>query len=251
MFSIDTLRVHAAAVAVAVIRSKGEPCLAMGPGPRASHAGIQQLHIPDSLAQQFKDFNQAVLSCENELTADPGGMCADEFLAWVVLGTCANDAQAWARVLRKTLRSIWSTGIHRLVANLRQCIPADWQGWAVRNRDTEKILARMCHNPKLDELFLCSTALKNGQAIFDTGCAKIGCEPLSTKENTEIAELQDEAKLVLAARAASTTALIRLPEATTPKSKSGYVRECKRLIKSLCISLPAAVLNALEEAASD
>ena len=119
------------------------------------------------------------------------------------------------------------------------------------NRDTEKILARMCHNPKLDELFLCSTALKNGQAIFDTGCAKIGCEPLSTKENTEIAELQDEAKLVLAARAASTTALIRLPEATTPKSKSGYVRECKRLIKSLCISLPAAVLNALEEAASD
>ena len=60
----------------------------------------------------------------------------------------------------------------------------------------------MCHNPKLDELSLCSTALKNGQAIFATACANIGCEPLSTKENTEIAELQDEAKLVLAVRAA-------------------------------------------------
>ena len=98
---------------------------------------------------------------------------------------------------------------------------------------------------------MCPAALEAGQANVDACSAKIGFGSLSTNESIEIAELQDEAKLVLVVSAAPTTALIRLPEATTPKSKSGYVRECKRLIKSLCISLPAAVLNALEEAASD
>ena len=51
-----------------------------------------------------------------------------------------------------------------------------------------------------------------------------------------------------AVRAASTVTLVRLPAAATVKSKSGFIRGCKRLIAALDICLPQQVMAAMERA---
>ena len=67
--------------------------------------------------------------------------------------------------------------------------------------------------------------------------------------SSDDAELCEEAKLLVGARACLTVALVKLPECRTQKSKSATVRECKRLISGLKIKeFPVAITNILEDA---
>merc|ERR1712217_942874 len=90
------------------------------------------------------------------------------------------------------------------------------------------------------------TALRNGHADFNTAFGKINGDPLDSKLAEKISTAISEAKLLMGIRAASTVTYLRLPEAKSEKSRGSYIRECKRLVAALGISLPTSVVNALE-----
>ena len=70
----------------------------------------------------------------------------------------------------------------------------------------------------------------------------------SWEPEKEYDELMDEAKMIIGIRAASTVTLVRLPTEARPKSRTGLVRETKRLIKHLEVQLPTCVISRLEQA---
>ena len=100
-------------------------------------------------------------------------------------------------------------------------------------------------------------ALNAAVKAYDAAAKEL---PQKTSMKTSAAEkdLDDVGEKVLqtvAIRAFSKCALKRIPDATTPKSKQGFVRECKRLVAALRpqgppIHIPKHFREKLEEAAN-
>ena len=100
-------------------------------------------------------------------------------------------------------------------------------------------------------------ALNAAVKAYDAAAKEL---PQKTSMKTSAAEkdLDEVGEKVLqtvAIRAFSKCALKRIPDATTPKSKQGFVRECKRLVAALRpqgppIHIPKHFREKLEEAAN-
>lgn len=101
----------------------------------------------------------------------------------------------------------------------------------------------------MDRLLPAQQSLKAAMKDFGIAVEKMGLTDLTDAERKSIDELVVTSKVILGVRAASSVTLVRIPEATSSKSKAGFVRECKRLIRALEIELPVVVLNAMEKAA--
>ena len=79
--------------------------------------------------------------------------------------------------------------------------------------------------------------------------------PLSPEYCTKITELFNESKTVVGVRAISTVTLVKLKEKIeaskdAAKSKAAIVRETRRLIAALEVTLPGALWTYLDEAAA-
>ena len=105
-------------------------------------------------------------------------------------------------------------------------------------------------NSKLDELLPALNALKHATKYLNEVFSKLGAEGVSGHLTEKAVALEDKAKALLGIRAASNVTYIRLPQATHAKSRSAFVRECRRLTNALDVPIPAAVMNAMEAAAA-
>ena len=75
-------------------------------------------------------------------------------------------------------------------------------------------------------------------------------DPIKADVRKDLDMLMEKTLELLGLRAICIVTLVRLPSATTPKSKQGFVRECKRLLRALGTNVDGAVLKRMEDMAA-
>ena len=120
-----------------------------------------------------------------------------------------------------------------------QCIPEDWQSYTVESKDNEKILEHIVNNDALSHIMSRCDSRENARDTMEDALPRLMLDeseaPLKfdAKFGERMDTLHNEGKLLLAARAACTVALKKVPEPSNQKSKVGLVRETSRLIGKL------------------
>jgi hypothetical protein len=249
-YHIDALRIHAAKVLMAVVAAKKVPCVVPVVQDDKWKHYIEKLCIPADVEEHLVTFASLLTDFGVFIVVDSSRFQDANAKELVYFRTLLEDARAWRRVLVSDVRGLWLAGVSRLLSNLEATYPADWRSFTVDQRDNKRIIDEICNNESLAKLLPCQTALKEAQTDFESAMAKIGDSSIPKDLYDKIANIFDNSKMMLGIRAASTVTLLRLPTATNLKSKISFVRECKRLIRALEITLPTAVLNAMEEAAA-
>ena len=244
MCKLDQLRVQAAAVLIEVVNCKTRPAL-------EKVGNVEKLVIPEGIDKAMGAFRNAVTSFNQFLQVDVSLWDTEGKRDHGLNKDFGSQATSWLRFLCMELRSIWEATIERMIKNVINLFPDDYWYYTVENRDETKIKDHICNNPLLDGLLPSSQAVKQAKSVLAKIISEFGIGvQLSDAVGKKCVEVEEKAKVLLGIRAASTVTLIRLPQATTLKSKQGYLRECKRLVKALAISLPTSVCNALESAAA-
>jgi hypothetical protein len=247
-FKLDELRLHAAKVLMAAIRSKGTPCIALDTSG-APH--MERLTIPEDTVCSMHKFMESSAVFRYFISIDVESYDQSVKDCIVELGKMADSAEAWLRVLAAEIRSFWLAGLTRLKGNLEATYPRDWRSFCVDARDAQKILTDVCNTRALDKLLPAQSALKDGFAAFENATTKINASGVGPQLDGQIAALILDSKQMLGVRAASTVTLVKIPAAPTAKSRSGFARECRRLIKALNITLPMCILSEMDKAVSE
>ena len=173
--------------------------------------------------------------------------------------TYVADASVWFRTLRDKAFAKWIESLELLMKNVFECIPEDWQSYTVESKDDVKINEHIVNNDALSNIMAHSDSLKNARDTIKDALPSLMLDTFEAplKFDTQFEErmdtLHNEGKLLLAARAACTVELKKLPAAKNAKSKVALVRETSRLIGRLEIkgfASELARLNGYMEAAA-
>ena len=242
---LDSLRVQAAKLLVAVVDCKAAPAVMAQPG------SVEKLIIPQAMLAILHAFKDQAFSFKNSLKVDTTAWQPDDQAEMQTLAGYGEDGLSWLRFLCKELSGWWESAIVRLKANIERVFPDDYWEFTVESRDDSKILEHIVNNEELENILPMTRALKAGVCDVENTLSTIHAGSLNSKLKQSCDSLDEKSKVLLGIRASSTVTLVRLPEATSQKSKVSYIRECKRLVKALQITLPTAVLNALEAAGAE
>ena len=170
------------------------------------------------------------------------------------------DASVWFRTLRDKAYAGWIESLELLTKDVLQCIPEDWQIYTLESADNEKTFEHIVNSDALSHIMSHCDSLKNARDTMEDALPRLMLDeseaPLKfdAKFEERMDTLYNEGKLLLAARAACTVALKKVPEATNQKSKASLVRETSRLIgkleiKGFCSEL-ARLIGYMEAAAA-
>jgi len=173
--------------------------------------------------------------------------------------TYVADASVWFRTLRDKAFAKWIESLEVLMKNVFECIPEDWQSYTIESKDDVKILEHIVNNDALSNIMAHSDSLKNARDTIKDALPSLMLDTFEAplKFDTQFEErmhtLYNEGKLLLAARAACTVELKKLPDAKNATIKVAVVRETSRLIGRLEIkgfASELARLNGYMEAAA-
>ena len=141
----------------------------------------------------------------------------------------------------------------RMLQNVKDGFPENYWTWTVTTRDPDIILKELCHSEKVDKMLPAMSALKAAISLCAPFFQSLGAGGIPAKIVRDADALHEKAKILIAIRAASTVTLIKLKDPEVqgrPRSVSAIMRECKRLIAALGVTVPAIVMSCLEEAAA-
>ncbi len=237
---LDTLRVRAAKL-LATFAQRGK-CV-------VSVDGVEKLDISADMVAAYMAFSKTLEDFGRFVSVDRSRFAEKSTATMGAMDKHISEAQSWRRVLGNEIRATWVTGVQRLADGLMNVIPKDWRRYTVEERDDKLIMQHVVNNEALNCLLARQSALQASATDFDAAMVRLAAPAMDPPQVQTITSLVEEAKVLIAIRAASTVTLVRLPAATTPKSKQGFVRECKRLVAALQIVLPGSVLAAMESAA--
>ena len=252
---LDHLRVHGAKVLISKVKLKTTPCIVLLDGPDGFNHSytsfpvpVEQLHIEEELVNTVRLFFNSSAEFRALITVDFDNYTEENQAVMQSLRKLAEAADSWFRVLTTEMRSYWFTGLTRVKNNLEGIFPQGWEDFCVNARDEERIMTEICNNESFNRLLACQTSLKDAIASFEQAAAKIKAEPVGATFIADAEQAITTSKKLLGVRAASSVTLIKIPSAPNPKSRQGFVRECKRLINTLNITLPTPILNAMDQA---
>ena len=128
--------------------------------------------------------------------------------------------------------------------------PKDWEEIIVKNWNEEQVLQEICKNEAQCGMLLpCHAALKNAIGKYNQAASLAKVDPIKADVRKDLDMLMEKILELPGLRAICTVTLVRLPSATSRKSKQGFVRECKRLLKALGTHVDGAVLKRMEDMA--
>ena len=210
----------------------------------------------DSRDDMFETQVAALDACSAAIKAYKSAASVD---AGSAFNTYVADASVWFRTLRDKAFAKWIESLELLMKNVFECIPEDWQSYTVESKDDVKIIEHIVNNDALSNIMAHSDALKHARDSMEDALPSLMLDkseaPLKfdTQFEERMDKLYNEGKLLLAARAACTVELKKLPAAKNAKSKVALVRETSRLIGRLEIkgfASELARLNGYMEAAA-
>ena len=238
----DHSRVAIAKLADAV--QGAETCVAI-----ENDGDAETLHITGDMINALDKAKDAVDKFENYMDSDIGEKDDKEIK---VAMHHLKDAQSLLRLYVARMQSKWVAGLQKTKTNLEKCVPEDWRSYTLLARDDEMIVKNIVENQELLQLLPRRSALQKSVETFESVTRKFNgnAATLDTgKMPTGIDDLLEEAKLMVAIRAACSVTFEKLPLCKNQKSRAATLRETKRLISALEVEIPTAITKMMDDAA--
>ena len=124
-------------------------------------------------------------------------------------------------------------------------MPQDWRKYVIEIRDDAKIMSEIVDNAALCEILPKLGAVTASWSAYTTMLGYFDEKP-----TFEVHKSIEEARLMIAVRAATTVTLRKLPSCSISKSKAATLREAKKLIKDIEVVVPACIMQRMDEAAA-
>ena len=249
-YHTDGLRVEMAAVAMHV--TSVPPLLKV---VKVGDNEVEELFVKDAdLVDIFKHASNKIDEFEAflSMTADNAELKDELDLA----RERKKEARSMLRNFAERIKSTLLDTLDRLKTNVRKGVPEDWKSYCVEDVDGDRVIEEIVKNPFSIKLAASMNAMKKGAKSLGHIVSKLAeachspgmCMPETFKK--ECNDLADDGKAMVAIRAVCAVTYIKLPKADNAKSKTALVREVKRLVAALDVSIDTRLWDKLQDAAS-